>query len=218
MSSYFARTLNKAPTYLSPRRRPALPRTLSNSSEISISSNRSDDPAAETAHSAPGTPTFETQPRSKCVQNSSSSAPRHSKPDLRAYRHIPSNCPNQRRLHRTACYDEPPLSAAGGGHGNLPPFSDGRLPSPPFPGHLPSLAPLSSPFFIMRSARPRHRFPLCLANNLRHLGHPVSPGLSVSRSGTSRPTAIEIPQIQKKGTSSIYTPTEPLSGRGDQPG
>lgn len=84
MSSYFARALNKAPTYLAPRRRPTLPRTLSNSSDISISSNRSDEPATEAALSAPGTPTFEEQPRSTYMhmQTLSQERPDTSNPTL----------------------------------------------------------------------------------------------------------------------------------------
>mgnify|MGYP005987617717 CR=1 FL=1 len=61
MSSYFARSINKAPAYLSPCRRPTIGRTLSNSSDLSLTSNcsgRSED-VGDTVTSAPGTPTLE---------------------------------------------------------------------------------------------------------------------------------------------------------------
>ncbi len=55
----FARNLNKAPAYLSPCRRPAMPgRTFSNSSELSLASNdsRPAQDLGDVASSAPGTP------------------------------------------------------------------------------------------------------------------------------------------------------------------
>ena len=54
-----ARTLNKTPSYLSPRLRPSMPgRTFSNSSELSLASNdsRPAPDSGDAISSAPGTP------------------------------------------------------------------------------------------------------------------------------------------------------------------
>ncbi|KAL2209557.1 hypothetical protein CC79DRAFT_1367742 [Sarocladium strictum] len=41
---------------------------------------------------------------------------------------------------------------------------------------------------------------------------------SSHRGSNSRPIAIELPQVKKHSKTTTYTPTEPLSGRGDLPG
>ncbi|PHH64210.1 hypothetical protein CDD81_4824 [Ophiocordyceps australis] len=45
-----------------------------------------------------------------------------------------------------------------------------------------------------------------------------APSIALGRSGTSRPIAIEMPKVKKLSSSSVYTPPEPLSARGDLPG
>ncbi|KAM3461418.1 hypothetical protein MY4038_003828 [Beauveria bassiana] len=55
----FARSLNKAQGFLMPYRRPTFGRTLSNSSELSLTSNtsgRDEDVGGDAVPSAPGTP------------------------------------------------------------------------------------------------------------------------------------------------------------------
>ncbi|PHH75829.1 hypothetical protein CDD82_4272 [Ophiocordyceps australis] len=46
-----------------------------------------------------------------------------------------------------------------------------------------------------------------------------APSIALGRSGSSRPIAIEMPKVKKlTSTTSVYTPPEPLSARGDLPG
>ncbi|KAJ2960474.1 hypothetical protein NQ176_g11050 [Zarea fungicola] len=112
----FARSLNKAQGFLMPYRRPTIGRTLSNSSELSLTSNhsgRSDDVGGDAVTSAPGTPVLAPMENQNPYFAKYTSEPPASSSSRGGSRPIAIELPKSRKAAKSAYTPTETLSARG---------------------------------------------------------------------------------------------------------
>ncbi|UNI22296.1 hypothetical protein JDV02_008196 [Purpureocillium takamizusanense] len=154
--SSFARSFKPPASYLSPVRRPGMPgRTISNSSDLSLTSNASgpaaDDNSREQSVSAPGTPYLggpEDDQRASSTKNSPDGFPFHSPRSAGHSRPIAIELPKLKKLASPSSVRTPPepLSARG------------DLPGGYFPNHEDPKNRVHRPHPFTTSNEPRNPF------------------------------------------------------------
>ncbi|KAK4092172.1 hypothetical protein Purlil1_3425 [Purpureocillium lilacinum] len=215
----FARSFKPPASYLSPVRRPGMPgRTISNSSDLSLTSNASgppaDDNSREQSVSAPGTP-YLSGPEDEQRASSTKTPPKTARRAALG----PGNTDADLAAALGRCQSV--TLARPGGSREAAAAAPRRSTMTPQTAHPPHThtAQRTKPCQPC-SKSPPFRVPLPRTGAQPSRDSPDGFPFHSSRSAShSRPIAIELPKLKKLASpSSVRTPPEPLSARGDLPG